>query len=507
MAFQGNPNAGAPDPAILQFVAQRQKDRAAQQRQQQIDQMNAIQAAREEARAQQQFDLDMAIKNQQLMQERANTADKIQGLLRSVGTRAEAVPEEQRQAAQSSQFFGSVGDGDQQLGQEFAATVLPLDPNVFNEEMALASTLTGDRILDQDIDAVARMRGVSRSDILGGAGTQLGVRDLTAKRELAVKTAEEQRAEDRAIAGDTRARENSIAVAKEQGEIQAKARTEAIKKQQSEIVGIARQLENPNLDPQTRELLTAQHRALRADAEADPLRGVDPGAYKVRRQQALDNQRYDKLWDSNRILDTAIKRVEMGDTSSVGVQAAMNEIVQNFSSIYEDVTGQNFYDFYSESINEVLSREDITDEQREQIMEEFASQDILDRIASGRLTEADIRWTFMYAINTDGRVSNLLSEQTRKRSEFIGLGIGSKTALARMRAMKGRMDGLLTRQRDMITATTPEEAFDASDSFRRLSASKFDEIAPDPFTPPSKKPVKRATDVEAEDISRRMMGK
>lgn len=277
MPFQGNPNAGAPDPAILQFVAQRQKDRAAQQRQQQIDQMNAIQAAREEARAQQQFDIDMAIKNQQLMQERANTADKIQGLLGSVGTRAEAVPEEQRQAAQSSQFFGSVGDGDQQLGQDFAATVLPLDPNVFNEEMALASTLTGDRILDQDIDAVARMRGVSRSDVLGGAGTQLNVGRIAEQKELDKTIAAEQRQEEK----ERRAREEAAAIAERQAQRNFQR---DISKTGAEVIQLQNQIEEQQRTLATApigspEFARAQKReALLQSAMSKKLtEGVDPG--------------------------------------------------------------------------------------------------------------------------------------------------------------------------------------------------------------------------------------
>lgn len=199
MPFQSNPNAGQVDPGLLQLLFQRQSDRAKLQIEQQKSQMLAMQQAKEDERANQKFLLEMAQGAEALNQARLKTAGDLQTLMGGIGERAEAVPAEQRQAAQSQQFFGSVGDGDQQLGQGFAAAVLPYDPNAFNDELALASTLTGDTVLDRDVDTAAQLGGFSRSDVLGGAQTRLGVRDVAEQRELDKTLAGEQRQVEREI--------------------------------------------------------------------------------------------------------------------------------------------------------------------------------------------------------------------------------------------------------------------------------------------------------------------
>lgn len=471
MPYQGNPNAGALDPNLMSLLFQRQRDRAELQVAQQKAQMEAILKAKEDERAQKKFDLEMAIKNQELMQGRAKTAADIQTLMGSVGERAQAVDPAQRQAAQTSQFFTSVGDGDPQLGQDFAAAVVPNDPNVFNEELALASTLTGDRLLDQDVDAAAQMRGVSRADVLGGAQTQLNMAEIGRGRERAEWDRQFGMQEQKEIAAREDQQRFTAAENKLQEDRLRKRPLEQVRMREKRLQKLANQIEGNALQGDDLELAKAEYAAIKAERDADLSRGQDASVVTEQRRRADDNFEYDLVYDQNWEVSELLNRVRSGDTTGVGVEGFAAQFLGNFVDVVSTASQIPFVDRYAASFDAVVNNPANSDEDVERIRREFFSPEVLQRVADNQITESEARWWLMYSLNPDGRVSNLLSKETQALTDFVGPTIGPELAQARLTAIEKRQQRFLRRKQSYIKQTNPLEAFDPTDGRRIASES------------------------------------
>jgi hypothetical protein len=440
MPFQANPNAGAMDPGLLRLVFEQRENRARLQMEQQKAQMEAMRQAKQDEREDAKFQLDMALANQKLLQERANTAGTIQTLVGSVGERAQAVDPGQREAAQNSQFFGSVGDGDQQLGQDFAAAVLPNDPNAFNDELALASTLTGDRMLDQDVDMAAQMRGVSRSDVLGGAQTQLNVGAIAEQKKLDKEMAKEGRQEDkeRRLAQEAGARTTAraLTLASRNHALSVGLPVERMESRRREMVRLAGIAGDPNADPTERLIASQTHTDLVNQIEQEELENVPGEALADRKARVREIREYNSMFRVHRVRKAMLTRAEAGDLTGLGVQAQLKWWTANVVGLVEDATGMPFVSYYAETvkdeINKAMAAGDV--EYADRLRAEMLDDATLERIAAGQISDNDATWMALTTNNPSGRTSNLMYEEMRKVNETIGATISTALSVSKLKA-------------------------------------------------------------------------
>lgn len=476
MPFQGNPNAGQPDPALLNLLFQQkarreemaykqQQDALAAQRQAQLD---AAEEARKDAEhrmklAKDTFEMmnkareqEAAIgstqeNNRQAKSEIAQAypfvstpGTAVQGPSGGMATEYGALPDQSIQNAYTQQQFG------QQLDEPLNARIA-----------ALASVLKG---ISPEMQQYAKS--------LPGQGMQA---EMSRGRLLEEEAAKSQFEFDRQATKEDQARaeeqRNALELKRVENQNAINRPTEIIKTREKELQKLSNQIADPKITGQARELAESQYRAIRAEADADLTRSQAPEVVMENRRRANENFEYDQVYDQSRSVTELIRRLESGDTKSIGVEAWASEVLGNFKNIVQTTSSVPFMDRYSASLDSVLNNPANTTEEKQKIIDTYFSQENLDRVASGQLTEQEMQWWFMYSLNPDGRVSNMLAKDTQNNVQIIGPLVGPKLALSRLRAMANRQGQFLRRRRSYISKVDKSEAFDPTDGRRVASES------------------------------------
>lgn len=470
MPFQGNPNAGQPDPALLNLLFQQkaqreeraykmQQDALAAQRQAQLD-------AAEEAR---KAELHQA----KLLDLRVKTANALQSQEKQIGADQKTADQAKEQVAQQYPFVSTPGR-QTPMGVEYGA--LP--------DQSIQNAYTQQQFNDQiqaPIDLRKAMLASNMAQVPGfeNYGGSLGMQGLLAQagqeridQEALQKTLDEE-ARKKAESDRVARRDEGIAAAGERrrAKIAAEADTNKIKARETELQKLSNMIGDPKVTGQQRELAESQYRAIRAEADADLTRSQPPEAVTENRRRADENFEYDQVYDQSRSVTELIRRLEQGDTKSIGVEAWASEVLGNFKNIVQTTSSVPFIDRYTASLDKVLNNTENTPEERQKIIDTYFSQANLDRVASGQLTEQEMQWWFMYSLNPDGRVSNMLAKDTQNNVQIIGPLVGPKLALSRLRAMANRQGQFLRRRRSYISKVDKSEAFDPIDGRRVASES------------------------------------
>lgn len=466
MPFQGNPNAGAPDPALINMLFQQKQRR------------EELQWEREkyQIEAQRQAQLDQADQARKDEIHRLDTLTKRLQLTKDVSEQGANVDSARRNSEQVSSknftqedLFGGGG------GADFASVVAQNDPTAGQQlqesdaaRAFFASQLAGAMPAMQEVSP-----GVDPVSALLGAGqaveTQRGYTAGIAAAE-SDRQFNQQAAEARSVA--TTANNRSIDRMDHAAEIAAAADVRKIKTREKELQSLSNRLSDPKVTGPERELVESQYKAIKAEANADLTRSQAPEVVTENRRRAQENFEYDQVYDQNRSVRELVQRLESGDTSGVGVEGWASEVIGNFKDVVETASSIPFFDRYQSTLETVLNNPANTDQEKQQIIDTFFSQEVLDRVAAGQLTEQEMRWWFMYSLNPDGRVSNMLSQETRKRSDIIGPGVGPKMALSRLRAMEQRQSQYLKRKQAYTKKVDPTEAFDPTDN-RRIGSNSL----------------------------------
>ncbi len=243
------------------------------------------------------------------------------------------------------------------------------------------------------------------------------------------------------------------------------------KERERELQKLSNMIADPKIQGPERELAENQYRAIRAEANADLTRSQDSSVVTENRRRAEENFEYDQVYDQSRSVTELIRRLETGDTRSIGVEAWASEVLGNFKNIVQTTSSVPFMDRYTSSLDSVLNNPANTTAEKQKIIDTYFSQENLDRVASGNLTEQEMQWWFMYSLNPDGRVSNMLAKDTQNNVQIIGPMVGPKLALSRLRAMSNRQGQFLRRRRSYIRKVDETEAFDPVDGRRVASES------------------------------------
>jgi hypothetical protein len=473
MPFQGNPNAGQPDPALLNLLFQEKNKREERAYQQQQDMLAA----------QRQAQLDAAEEARKERDHQVTVAGKLLDAQRKIRKEATALGDAQETARQQVGAVEKAAPVSPQAapivnGEDLPAGIFPLMPqDERNASMQLQAQ-------DQYYGPVAAQQAAMANSISGIPelqSLQRVIPELGAQR-FATKTRIDQEALQNTIDEETRKkiesdrvarRDDSIAAAGERrrARIAAQAETDKIKAREVELQTLSNKIASPKVAGQERELAESQYRAIKAEADAQLTANQAPEVVTELRKRANENFEYDLVYDQSRGVRGLIQRLESGDTKSIGTEAWASEVLGNFKNLVQTTSSMPFVDRYSSSLNAVLDNPANTSAEKQKIIDTYFSQENLDRVASGQLTEQEMQWWFMYSLNPDGRVSNMLAKDTQDNVQIIGPLVSPKLALSRLRAMANRQDQFLRRRRAYIGKVDKTEAFDPIDGRRVASES------------------------------------
>ncbi len=473
MPFQGNPNAGQPDPALLNLLFQQKQRREEMAYQQQQDALAAQRQAQLDAAEEARKEREAQIKNANALFDLQSKVEARSKTLGEAQATASSQVDKVAQAAPVSPQAAPIVNG-----EPLPAGTFPLMPQ--DETNALTQLQAQDQylspVLAQQAALANSLQGIPEVSGLVSQIPALGRQAFDTKTRLdqeALQKTLDDEARKKIESDRVARRDDSIAAAGEQrrARIAAKAETEKIKTREVELQTLANKLASPKVTGPERELAENQYRAIRAEADAGLTRSQPPEAIVENRRRANENFEYDQVYDQSRSVNELINRLESGDTKSIGVEAWASEVLGNFRNIVQTTSSVPFMDRYSASLDSVLNNPANTTEEKQQIIDTYFSQANLDRVASGQLTEQEMQWWFMYSLNPDGRVSNMLAKDTQSNVQIIGPLVGPKLALSRLRAMSNRQNQFLRRRRSFIGKVDKTEAFDPTDGRRVASES------------------------------------
>jgi hypothetical protein len=207
MPFKGNPNAGAPDPAFLQFLFNRQDARAKAERQSQVDRQKTIASIADQRRKTEVHDLDIATKRAALLKSLNERGEGIASGVESLKGRLQ--PEDLSAPAPSVQT-------PLDAGQDFGSIMAQNDPAGV---AAVPQNAQARDALSSEVSQLAQLRGQATGQGFDSAATSILGQGVLAQRggeqeqgrELDKKLGQEGRDLDKTIAKERRQLATTIA--------------------------------------------------------------------------------------------------------------------------------------------------------------------------------------------------------------------------------------------------------------------------------------------------------
>jgi len=496
MPFQGNPKAGAPDPAFLNFLFNRQDARAKAERQSGLDRAKAIAEIADQKRKSEIHSLDVAAKEAALLkanrEANANLADEFSAAGQNASREVDAL--DQQEIAQSFEPGPALAapnapgaPPNQAIEQaNFAQILSANDPGLnLNDPSVLGAR--DDQVQGIFSEAneaparrnaeIAKARGVTPEQNFADAQSIRGSVGVKESRVLATKIAEEERASKRAQAATVKAAEVAAGVAdvsdKRKRAAATKASERAIKAAEvahdrvvSRTVDIARSV-NAGL---REEIAAVKNASTPEEFEAAQMNLDSLRAEKLRREyvNAPDSlvgkregdrklvARYRGQVEQMRVLNMIASRPEL-----LGPQANVSALMQNVRGLGVDMKAI-FQPQYLELIqSDLISQEDKEFLNQVFIREQDGNGEAIQRV---RLEEVRLLWSLLLAQNPSGRQLKSQVDLLREAISFSGPLTSSSLAVSRIKAAASQIRTALPREQDNLSGISgpfPEMTFDA----------------------------------------------
>lgn len=459
MPFQGNPNAGQPDPALLNLLFQQKQRREEMAYQQQQDALAAQRQAQldaaEEARKTEKHKMDLLVS-------RAGLVDKLRAMAPDVDSAQRTAQNVTSQNFTQSDLLGGGG------GEDFASIVAQNDPTAGAQlqqsnmaEANLATQIAMASELQQQL-APGIDRGTAVDATLGMGQAVESERARTADIELQKKLGEEGRSNAFAREQSKTAFNRSIDKAHIDATIAAGGDARKIVEMRREATKWAVVAQDTRLSPQARQYAQQMYTDLQNDIDADALRGIsgEVMADNQRRTAALED--YTAIQRVHTVTKAMEARMRMGDLNHVGTRAQLAWWTNNIQGIIEDSIGVPFIDYYvgsvRDEINKAMKAGDV--EYADRLEREMLDDATLERIATGQLRDIDAAWVAVRANNPSGRTSNLIYEDIKNVTETIGITISSALAGAKLRSNLRATAAALEDKRNLLHQQWPKLQFD-----------------------------------------------
>ena len=453
MPFQGNPNAGAPDPALINMLFQQKQRREEMQWEREKYQIEA----------QRQAQLDAADQARKDEIHRLDTLTKRSQLVMDLEGFGKPIDSARRNAEAKNTPFTSedlyAGGG----GEDFAAVMGGLDPNadpgrVQESDAAksyLAAQLAGASPIVQELNP-----GVDPAMSLFGAGQAVETqRGREASLAEGVKVADATRTEQAAVRADARTEERqkradyraeAIAIRRDAKEVEFENRFI-----EGKVKAAEKALKDGNEELHAILMQDAQGMAAQRDAKLT--QGQPEWAGKNMALLVKTNSSLDNYVGMGEVLDGLI-----ANPDATGTEAAFQETVGNAINVLGDLGAA-----VMPSVERYMSDANVPQDVRNTMYSAIARGVYADGtpIAASKLAAIRTRWLILNALDP-GRVAVAQLDDMEDATQWNGFLVSQHLGQARMRAAKNELlNGVDSAQRS-IRILRPEAEFDDNGRLR-----------------------------------------
>jgi hypothetical protein len=460
MPFQGNSNAGAPDPAFLNFLFNRQDARAKAERQAGLDKAKAREAEMDNTRKA-QLHL-MALRQGEQAIEKADAERSSR--LADQATAGAQEGERNVQAQHQVELDQSLEEGP--LGQANFAQILAQngqsDPSLLGIQQGPADAIRQDALepFNRANAGVAEQRGVTEEQNISDIFSRAGANEVAADRELAAKVAEEGRATRAAratavITGDA-TEVRAIAKDKRLNEAIANRVTDEVRATNRAITKEREKLEaaktNKKRDEISRNIAGLENRI--TQKENATLSGA---AVKFKEDNFRKRDEHRSNVRMRQIVRQMISRPDL-----LGPRANISQVVRNLGGLASELTGrsEDFALDFAES-------KDFTKDQKELINTIFVmgkDPDTGEDIQRIRLEELRLVWVIENINNPNGRTAIREIENIRKTIGFSGAFVSAEMAASTLGGIEGLLTDSIKRGMRGLTDRDNKITFDDDDN-------------------------------------------
>lgn len=441
MPFQGNPNAGQPDPALLNLLFQQKQQREEMAYKQQQDALAAQRQAQldaaEEAR---KSELHQA----KMLDLRVKTANALQSQEKQIGADQKTADYAKEQVAQQNPFISTPGQ-QTPMGVEYGALPDQSIQNAYTQkqfnEQVQAPIDIRQAMLASNMAQVPGFEGYGDSLPMQGRLAQ-ATQDRVAQEEEQKKIDAEARAEEKAVAASRRSRSNSIALAEKRAELAAAAPTEMAVATDRKIRGLSRQA-NAEKDPAKRADLQADLRAATVARDADMLKFQPGEAIKFRETTLARAEEYRRKHLAVNMLKAIEQRPDV-----LSFRPGATQFIQNVVGTTADILT-----FIAPTVNAVMQDPGISQASKDRVEKMFVyhiNPDTGERLEEARLEEAATKWILSMGVNESGRQSQKQLDEWARLTNFSDALVSVPVAIDRLRATQNFI------QRDLDYVARPE---------------------------------------------------